>query len=78
METYERPIISALVERLNEAPKLLTIITGPRQSGKTTLIRQSLAQSDLRSLYLPVDKPEVNRLLIHYHMRNKIQSLYTI
>ncbi|MCY4378651.1 MAG: ATP-binding protein [Candidatus Dadabacteria bacterium] len=58
METYERPIISALVERLNEAPKLLTIITGPRQSGKTTLIRQALARVDLRSLYLPVDKPE--------------------
>ena len=55
---YERPIISDLVERLNEAPKLLTIITGPRQSGKTTLIRQALYQCDLRSLYLPVDKPE--------------------
>lgn len=58
METYERPIISDLVERLNEAPKLLTIITGPRQSGKTILIRQALYQCDLRSLYLPVDKPE--------------------
>lgn len=58
MEMYERPIISDLVERLNEAPKLLTIITGPRQSGKTTLIRQVLHQCDLRSLYLPVDKPE--------------------
>lgn len=55
---YERPIISGLVERLNEAPKLLTIITGPRQSGKTTLIRQALHQCDLCSLYLPVDKPE--------------------
>ena len=55
---YERPIISDLVERLNETPKLLTIITGPRQAGKTTLIRQALTQADLRSLYLPVDKPE--------------------
>ena len=55
---YKRPIISDLIERLNEAPKLLTIITGPRQSGKTTLIRQALYQCDPRSLYLPVDKPE--------------------
>ncbi len=58
MKKYERPMISPLVERLNEKPKLLTIITGPRQSGKTTLIRQALTRCDLRSLYLPVDKPE--------------------
>lgn len=58
MEMYERPIVSDIVERLNEAPKFLTIITGPRQSGKTTIIRQALHQCNLRSLYLPVDKPE--------------------
>ena len=58
MKKYERPTILPLVERLNEKPKLLTIITGPRQSGKTTLIRQALTRCSLHSLYLPVDKPE--------------------
>ena len=75
METYERPIISDLVERLNEAPKLLTIITGPRQAGKTTLIRQALTQADLRSLYLPVDKPEST---VSYQLPYAEQDLITV
>ena len=58
MKKYERSMILPLVERLNEKPKLLTLITGPRQSGKTTLIRQALNRCSLRSLYLSVDKPE--------------------
>lgn len=58
MKKYERPMILPLVERLNEKLGFLTIITGPRQSGKTTLIRQALGRCSLRSLYLPVDQTE--------------------
>lgn len=58
MEVYRRPVISDIVRHLNEKPRLITIITGPRQSGKTTLIRQALDQVDMRSMYLPADKPD--------------------
>ncbi len=56
-ETYSRPVISTILKRLNEVPQRLIIITGPRQSGKTTVLLQALNRIDRPSRYFPVDRP---------------------
>ncbi|MCY4590913.1 MAG: ATP-binding protein [Alphaproteobacteria bacterium] len=58
MVAYERPQKSTLVARLNEKPVRLTLVTGPRQSGKTTLVRQVLRDIDRPCRYLAVDEPD--------------------
>ena len=58
MAIYEREQISTILRRLDEKPQRLIIITGPRQTGKTTLIRQVLVQINRRFEYLSVDEPE--------------------
>ena len=58
MTTYERAQIKTLLDRLNEVPKHLIVITGPRQTGKTTLVQQALKQLDPEHwLYLTIDTP---------------------
>lgn len=56
MNNYERVQKSTLLERLNEAPKRLIFITGPRQTGKTTLVQQALGQINRPYRYLSVDE----------------------
>ena len=55
---YERRQVSTLLERLAEKPKTLIYITGPRQSGKTTLARQALRKIDRPHRYYLVDDPK--------------------
>ena len=55
---YERAQVSILLDRLEEAPERLIVVTGPRQTGKTTLVRQALGRAGLPHRYLPVDEPE--------------------
>ena len=62
MNGYERPQKRILLERLEEAPQRLIIITGPRQSGKTTLVQQALAQFNRPKRYLSVDEPDTLNL----------------
>ena len=57
MITYEREQVSTLLGRLDEPPERLICITGPRQTGKTTVVRQALARIDRPHRYLPVDEP---------------------
>lgn len=52
---YERHQIISLRERLDEPPKLMTVVSGPRQVGKSTLVRQALGQG--RSLFAATDHP---------------------
>ncbi|HET9676346.1 MAG TPA: AAA family ATPase, partial [Solirubrobacterales bacterium] len=52
-----RAIFSTLVDRLAEAPARLQIVSGPRQVGKTTVVRQALAASDLPTHYASADDP---------------------
>ena len=59
---YEREQISTLLGRLDEPPERLICITGPRQTGKTTMVRQALARIDRPYRYLPVDEPEQQTL----------------
>ena len=58
MESYARAQIATILDRLGEAPKRLMIVTGPRQTGKTTLVRQALDRIDRPSRYLALDEPE--------------------
>jgi predicted AAA+ superfamily ATPase len=38
--SYRRPLLQVIVARLNEQPKRMQILAGPRQVGKTTLVHQ--------------------------------------
>lgn len=58
MARFQRSSVATVVERLAEEPSRLIAIFGPRQTGKTTIVRQALTQIDQRSRYLPVDEPE--------------------
>ena len=62
MATYERAQKSTLLDRLEERPDRLIVVTGPRQTGKTTLVQQVLAQVDRPSRYLSVDEPDTGAL----------------
>jgi predicted AAA+ superfamily ATPase len=46
---YRRPIGEILLARLKEAPRRIQILAGPRQVGKTTLIRDLLSERDSAS-----------------------------
>lgn len=60
MALFQRKQASTVVERLHEPVRWLIFIGGPRQCGKTTLIRQALNQigRTTRYRYLAVDKSE--------------------
>ena len=56
---YSRQHLQHLTARLGEAPKRLQILAGPRQVGKTTLVRQLLARRPAASgMYVAADIPE--------------------
>ena len=57
---YERELVSTLLDRLEEPAGPLIYVTGPRQSGKTTLVQQALRRIGRPCRYLPVDQ---NKLL---------------
>ena len=57
MVGYERAQKSTLVARLNEKPSRLILVTGPRQTGKTTLVQQALRHTERPWRYLAVDEP---------------------
>lgn len=42
--SFQRPVAHKLKARLNERPRLLQILAGPRQVGKTTLVSQVLGE----------------------------------
>ncbi len=54
---FQRPICKILQQRLNEPRRFIQVLTGPRQTGKTTLARQLLAESPLPSHYASADEP---------------------
>ncbi|MCY4511162.1 MAG: ATP-binding protein [Acidobacteria bacterium] len=58
MAPFLREHVAALVHRLGEPPRRIIALFGPRQSGKTTIVRQALGRLDRPSLYLPVDEPD--------------------
>lgn len=52
---FRREQYDTLMERLRERPRTLILVSGPRQAGKTTLIRQVLGDIDAASRYVAVD-----------------------
>lgn len=53
-----RQELEVLLSRMHEDPKWLIVVSGPRQSGKTTLVRQALHRIRLPNIYYAVDSVE--------------------
>lgn len=47
VQEYRRPLVSTLVARMNEPRKFIQMLIGPRQTGKSTALRQALAEVSL-------------------------------
>ena len=60
MAEFERSQVEALIRRFDEPPHRLIALFGPRQSGKTTIVRQTLRRIDVPHIYLAVDEPETS------------------
>lgn len=58
MKEYKRPQYKYLISRLREKRKFIEVVAGPRQVGKTTLIRQVLENSGKPYTYITADNAE--------------------
>jgi predicted AAA+ superfamily ATPase len=52
---FERPFVAELLQRLQGQPRLIQVLTGPRQVGKTTGVRQLMAQCGWPAHYASAD-----------------------
>ena len=52
---YQRPYIQALAERIKEPRKLIQVVMGPRQVGKTTLVDQLLKKVKVPHQFISAD-----------------------
>jgi len=60
MPIFQRPVAASLEARLAERPRRIQIVTGPRQVGKTTLVKRLLDQRPGGSgAYFAADQPSV-------------------
>jgi hypothetical protein len=57
LQTHRRPIFELLVDRLVEDTARIQVVSGPRQVGKTTVVRQALRALDKPSHYASADDP---------------------
>ena len=57
LPSYTRPMGKVLTQRLSEPRRFIQVVSGPRQVGKTTLVRQVLATSDMAFQYASADEP---------------------
>ncbi len=54
---YKRNIYKVLMNRLAESRRFIQVLSGPRQTGKTTLAQQSMAGIQISSHYATADEP---------------------
>lgn len=57
--SFERELVNKLTNRLQEDRKFIQIITGPRQSGKTTALNQALNKYKGHVHYISADDPSL-------------------
>lgn len=58
MFPFQRSQVQSICQLLESPPEHIIAIFGPRQVGKTTIVRQALAQIRLPGRYLAVDEPD--------------------
>ena len=58
MLPYERPQVRTLIERLTEPPRTIVAVFGPRQSGKTTAVKQALHRIPWPSRYWTTEETD--------------------
>jgi len=54
---FTRPICNVVQQRIEEPRRFIQVLTGPRQVGKTTLVRQVMEAISLPSHYASADEP---------------------
>jgi len=54
-QPYQRPFVAELLLRLQSTPRFIQVLTGPRQVGKTTGVRQLMAQCSWPTHYANAD-----------------------
>jgi uncharacterized protein len=59
LQTYRRGIFAVLTSRLAEEAARIQVVSGPRQVGKTTVVRQALAALEQPSHYASADDPSL-------------------
>ena len=57
MDSYKRIQVKILIDRLSEPVSRIIALFGPRQTGKTTVVKQALHRIDRPARYLAVDDP---------------------
>ena len=57
MPPFQRAQVNVIAHRLAEPPSRIIAVSGPRQTGKTTMVRQALEKIEQDHLYLSVDDP---------------------
>lgn len=68
---YERPLGAVLATRLAEPRHFLHVVAGPRQVGKTTMVRQVLSRSTQPTVVVSADEPSLqDRDWLARHWRN--------
>ena len=63
MPRFERRQVTTLADRLRETPRRIVAVFGPRQTGKTIIIRQALGCCGLPFRYIAVDEPDPSRAI---------------
>jgi predicted AAA+ superfamily ATPase len=56
---FKRALVSQLSDRLNEPRRFIQIVAGPRQTGKTTAVLQSLEKLSMPSRFASADDPSL-------------------
>ena len=78
MDSYKRPIFQSLKERILEPRHFIQVLAGPRQVGKTTLIRQLLPEFPGKTHYISADEPGLQAatwLVQHWHSARQMAQI---
>jgi len=56
---FKRKLVAQLADRLNEPRRFIQIVVGPRQTGKTTAVLQTLEELDMPKHFVSADDPNL-------------------